>query len=204
MTNILIDALNLMVAEKAIKPVKKNKDFIIDINDRGIAYIRALSYEAAERGLNPNEINRLEYGDLLVVKRENKNEVSLEYIDRKKFDSSPKNLPVFKLVEDWFEIMNKLDEVVKQEVVLPKPLVCCGCLLKQYMDSIALPFIVKDGQTVNTLGGKVSIFTTYVKIGYEIYDIYRTINTNSRFVFINDVRYEVCKDLFGKKYLQLS
>ena len=57
-----------------------------------------------------------------------------------------------------------------------------------------------DGQQLN-VEEKISIFSNFVKVGYDAYEIYETC-LGTRLVKIGKTVYEVDTDLFGRKYLQ--
>lgn len=57
-----------------------------------------------------------------------------------------------------------------------------------------------DGQQLN-VEEKISIFTNFVKVGYDAYEIYETY-LGTKLVKIGKTVYEVDTDLFGRKYLQ--
>lgn len=47
----------------------------------------------------------------------------------------------------------------------------------------------------------VEIYDRFVRIGWDVYDIYVDVDTKREYVFVGNFRYEIKKDIFGRKYL---
>lgn len=121
-------------------------------------------------------------GDILVFTKDDVRVTSVSsYLMHSRLD-----IPVYSLVNDYFEIVSKVEKLYKKNLPHKE---CEGC--PYYKTSREIRDIFFDGDFISS-DEKVSVFNNFVKIGYDTYDIYK--KNNTKVVNIDNIIYEVIKN----------
>lgn len=193
MKNIL-EVINILTIEfEAPKVERLAKEFVIKINDRGPLYTEKLGQLIKKYvGINSRVVNSLRYGDYVVFV---KNDVYTDKNDDRVLDL---DLPIYKMTNDYNKIEKLINNFFKNVYVKKQAFdICDYCPFSKKAKQ--QPTIFRDGQYVN-IKEKVSIFHTYVKVGYDIYEI--DVRRGHKFVDIEGDLFEVKSDYRGF-YLEL-
>jgi ABC-type proline/glycine betaine transport system ATPase subunit len=120
----------------------------------------------------------------------------------KKYKTSKDFIIIKKVLNNFFNnVFTKKKNNKKYDQ--PIPTICVGALTYNDINEAFLSYDKTryyDGQQLN-VEEKISIFTNFVKVGYDAYEIYETC-LGTKLVKIGKTVYEVDTDLFGRKYLQ--
>lgn len=195
MKNIL-EVINIFAIEFETPKVERlAKEFVIKINDRGPLYTEKLGQLIKKYvGINSRVVSNLRYGDYVVFVKDD------VYTDKNDDNVLDLDLPIYKMTNDY----GKIEKLIKNffnNVYVKKQQhvdICDYCPFSKKAKK-QQSTIFRDGQYVN-IKEKVSIFHTYVKVGYDIYEIYY--RGSRKIVDIEGELFEVKSDYRGF-YLEL-
>jgi len=202
-TILVMDALQNLAKElEAAQAKKLPKAFIVKVDDPRGLYLRSMINVIKEH-IDMKNLNKIEEGDFIIFAE---NDVRLE---KNPFLAANKilqlNLEKLYLVSDYQQVEESINNYFTK-VFKPKAketVVCCGCPFAMLCGKVEAPKAKKeeriyDGEWVN-VEEKVSIWSTFVKVGLRQYPI-RDNGWSNDTVRISGTIYEIRKDN-GKKYL---
>jgi len=190
-SGILSSIIEFKVAKEEIK-----KDFVVLINDYGTFYTKALLdiiRKNYKNGVDENLANRLENGDYLFFIKD-----TVKVYDGKGGSSIPytDGLRVYCLSSEFSTIKGLIEKNNKTK--------CEFCPFSMFNKRKSNNRIY-DGDVIN-VEEKVSIFSNFVKIGYDTYPIFGETPIfpffDEEYVSIEGEMYKVVRQLFDKAYLE--
>ena len=196
----------LTVIANIEQPAEKlAKEFVVKVNDRGSLYERGEKHLLYKDELiklinkyektNRDVANKIKYGTYIIFK---KNRVTTTNVANEAYDYE---LPVYSLVEDNKKVVKTVKnffENVYEEDIKTTVCGCCPLYALGICDGSDNEEIIWDGQFIN-VEEKVTIFDSFVKVGYSTYKIKSDI-FGDKYVTIEGERFQV-KSLAGKRYL---
>jgi hypothetical protein len=197
MTNILSKLSELL------NPSSKNAPFAVLITDTGESklYIKKFKrlltkypglLEASSR-FRRKSLKNAEYLDLIVFGNNSsfdyivlENELEMLKIQTRK---------IYQLVEDYDQVVKALEEYVEKNNIRKEEDVDIEINLNITIEEA--PVKPKKVATYEV----VDIFDTFVRVGWDIYEIYVDTYTGKELVKIGNKVFQIKKNLFGQKYL---
>lgn len=192
---IVVDIMQMEQINQLLKEISKSKEektpetFVVVVDDPIGYYLSEVVNTITEK-IKMINLTAIEKGDYLVFSK-NKIELSDNMLE---VAIAVGNAPVYSLVGDHGKVMKAVKAFVKANEPKKKEFCPCACEAPRS--------IYYDGEWLNC-EEKVSIFTTFVKIGYRTYPI----KNNYCFcgndtVKIGHTIYNLKKDICGNKFLQ--
>ncbi|MFW6225674.1 MAG: hypothetical protein ACOC3V_01785 [bacterium] len=193
---------------------KKRKAFVVAIDDfrKDRLYIKRFNHLLKKYGLQQAPVSKrdkalssAEYGDFIIFGINNNFDYTvIESEDEMNKYSSKFGRRFFCLVEDEEDIYEALDEYIDANYNVKED--------DDFDVEIDITIEIENEKPKKKkerqnflkpgLYNIVKIFANYVKVGSDLYEIYVDTRTGKEYVWIDYVKYEIKKDIFGRKYLK--